>query len=121
MTTGAAVGWGVDLHSGEGGRMHESLRPEEHFLRKAAGLGDCPDLKGIVTAELSGSTGDGDIVVLTRTMTRAPDDGCAAVTLKVLEQPCESEIRAVNAALDLLGYTGPRHVRLLLWTTPRPL
>lgn len=47
-------------------------------------------------------------------MTWAYDYGVHEVKPETLAPPTEAETAAVNAALDHLGYTGPRDIRLLL-------
>ena len=102
------LAWGVDLHTGPGGEVHESLA-EAELIDPFTGR---PDLQAVVATEQHGPDFTGDLLVISRTVTYA-DGGLGDVTDKVAP-PTEAETAAVHAALDYLGYTGPRQVRLLL-------
>jgi hypothetical protein len=56
---------------------------------------------------------DGDLLVIRRTVTQV-GDGLGEITNDKIAPPTEAETAAVNAALDYLGYAGPREIRLLL-------
>lgn len=102
------LAWGVDLHTSPGGEVHESLAEAElidPFTER-------PDLEAVVATEQHGPDFTGDLLVISRTLT-CVGGGLGDVTDKVTP-PTDAETAAVHAALDYLGYTGPRQVRLLL-------
>jgi hypothetical protein len=76
-------------------------------------FGERPDLEAVVGTEQHGPDFDGDLLVIRRTVTWA-GDGLGEVETEKIAPPTQAEITAVNAALDYLGYTGPREIRLLL-------
>ena len=105
----AKLAWGVDLHTGESGRVHESIADKdliEPFTSR-------PDLDAVVAVEPHGHDFNGDLLVISRTITWA-GVGLEEITAESAEPPTEAESAAITAALDYLGYTGPRKIRLLL-------
>jgi hypothetical protein len=103
------LAWGVDLHTSQSGELHESvgaLDLIDPFISR-------PDLDAVVGTEQHGLDFDGDLLVITRTLTWA-GHGLGEVTTGKIAPPTGEEIAAVNAALDYLGYAGPRQIRLLL-------
>jgi hypothetical protein len=103
------LAWGVDLHTSESGGLHESIADSD-LIDPFVGR---PDLDEIVGTEQHGPDFDGDLLVIRRTITWA-DHGIGKITTDKITPPIEAETAAVNAALDYLGYTGPREIRLLL-------
>jgi len=72
-----------------------------------------PDLEEVVAVEPHGRNFDGDLLVVSRTITWV-GHGLNEIPAESAEPPTEAETNAVHAALDYLGYTGPREIRLLL-------
>jgi hypothetical protein len=103
------LAWGVDLHTSESGGPHESVAG----LELIDPFGERPDLEAVVGTEQHGPDFDGDLLVISRTVTWAVD-GLGEVTTEQIAPPTQAEIATVNAALDYLGYAGPREIRLLL-------
>ena len=108
----AKLAWGVDLHATEYGELHESI--EDVDAIENATLLEVAALREVVAVETTGCEFDGHILVIKRTLTWAYDYGLREVKPESLAPPTEAEVAAVNAALDHLGYTGPRDIRLLL-------
>jgi len=104
----AKLAWGVDLHT-ESGQVHESVAGKD-LIEPFTGR---PDLGEVVAVEPHGRDFDGDLLVITRTVT-CVGDGLEEITAAAIGPPTGAETAAVNAALDHLGYTGPREIRLLL-------
>jgi len=102
----AKLAWGIDLHTGESGQVHESIADKD-LIDPFTGR---PDLDAVVAVEPHGRDFDGDLLVITRTITWA-GVGLEEITA---ESATEAETASINAALDYLGYTGPREIRLLL-------
>lgn len=103
------LAWGVDLHTSHSGGLHESvvgLDLIEPFEDQSA-------LAEVVSIEQHGPDFDGDLLIIRRTLTWA-GDGLEVVTADKIAPPTGEEAAAVNTALDHLGYTGPREIRLLL-------
>ncbi len=104
----AKLAWGVNLHD-ESGQVHESL----DGIDLVEPFEDQPALDAVVGVEPTGWACDGDLLIIKRTLTyghwRMEEIPAATVTT-----PTEAETAAVNQALDYLGYTGPRQIRLLL-------
>lgn len=98
------LAWGVDLHTSPGGGRHESLSEVELINP----FTERPDLEAVVATEQHGRDLVGDLLVISRTVT------CPGDITDQVAPPTEAETAAVYAALDYLGYTGPRQVRLLL-------
>lgn len=103
------LAWGVDLHTSESGELHKSVAG----LELIDPFDERPDLDAVVGTEQHGPDFDGDLLVIRRTVTWA-DDGLGEITADKIAPPTQIEIAALNAALDYLGYTGPREIRLLL-------
>jgi hypothetical protein len=108
----AKLAWGVDLHTGQGRRVHESVADKD-LIEPFAGR---PDLEDVVAVEQHGRNFDGDLLVVSRTVTWM-GDGLSEIPAACAGPPTEAEASAVHAALDYLGYTGPREIRLLLAVT----
>jgi hypothetical protein len=100
----AKLAWGVDLRTGESG-VHESVAGRD-LIDPSMGR---PDLDAVVAVEPHGRDFDGDLLVISRTVTWA-GDGLEEITAASVEPPTD----ALHAALDYLGCTGPREIRLLL-------
>jgi hypothetical protein len=103
------LAWGVDLHTSASGELHESVGDTDlidPFMSR-------PDLDEVVGTVQHGPGFDGDLLVITRTVTWA-GHGLEEVTTEKIAPPTGEEIAAVNAALDYLRYGGPREIRLLL-------
>jgi hypothetical protein len=110
----AMLAWGVDLHTGQDGQVHESVAGKDLIDP----FTDRPDLNAAVAVEPHGRDLHGDLLVINRTITCAAD-GLKQISADALTPPTQAETTAVHAALDHLGYTGPREIRLLLavdWT-----
>lgn len=105
----ARLAWGVDLHTSESGELHESIGDID-LIDPFAGR---PDLDEVVGTEQHGPDFDGDLLVIRRTITWA-GHGLEEITTEKIAPPTGDEFAAVNAALDYLGYAGPRDIRLLL-------
>jgi hypothetical protein len=105
----AKLAWGVDLHAGQGRRVHESVADRD-LTDPFAGL---PGLEDVVAVEPHGRNSGGGLLVVARTVTWA-GDGLSEIPAESAQPPTEAETSAVHAALDHLGYTGPREIRLLL-------
>jgi hypothetical protein len=103
------MAWGVDLHTGQAGGLHESVAGAD----LTDPFTDRPDLDAVVGTVPHGPGFDGDLLVIMRTVTWA-GDGLCEITADKIAPPTEAETAAVNAALDHLGYAGPREIRLLL-------
>jgi hypothetical protein len=103
------LAWGVDLHTSETGGLHESIADADLIDP----FEDRSDLDAAVGTEQHGPAFDGDLLVIRRTVTWA-GDGLGEITADKIAPPTEAETAAVNAALDHLGYAGPREIRLLL-------
>jgi hypothetical protein len=56
---------------------------------------------------------DRELLVIRRTVTWG-GDGLEEVTIEAVASRTEAETAALNAALDYLGYTGPRRIGVLL-------
>lgn len=108
----AKLAWGVNLHATEYGELHESIDDVDAI--ENATLPEIAALRQIVEIETNGYEFDGRILVIKRTLTWAFDYGLLEVKPESIAPPTEAEVAAVNAALDHLGYTGPRAIRLLL-------
>lgn len=105
----AKLAWGVDLHTGQGRQVHESVAYKD-LVDPFTGR---PDLEEAVAVEPHGRNFDGNLLVVSRTVTWV-GDGLNEIPAASAEPPTEAETSAVHAALDYLGYTGPREIRLLL-------
>jgi len=103
------MAWGVDLHTSPAGGLHESIAGADLFDPFTGR----PDLDAVVGMVPHGPGFDGDLLVITRTVTWAGGWLCEIAADKIAP-PTETETAAVNAALDYLGYAGPREIRLLL-------
>jgi hypothetical protein len=112
MSADAKLAWGVDLHTGPAGPVHESLTAIEDTLGQV--LGERRDLTRTVSIEGYGYQFTGSVLVIKRTLTDVLDYGIGPVDRDKLSPPTRAEAAAVGAALDHLGYTGPRDIRLLL-------
>jgi hypothetical protein len=108
----AKLAWGVDLHATEYGELHESIGDVDAI--EDATLPEIVALRQVVAVETSGYEFDGHILVIKRTLTWVFDYGVGEVKPETLAPPTGIEVTAVNAALDHLGYTGPRDIKLLL-------
>jgi hypothetical protein len=109
----ATLAWGVDLHAAVG-QVHPSIADKD-LVEPFAGR---PDLDAVVVVEPHGRDLDGDLLVINRTITSA-SGGLSQLDTDALTPPTPAEITAVHAALDHLGYTGPRDITLLIavdWT-----
>ena len=112
----AMLAWAVDLHD-QSGQVHPSLAGKDLIEP----FEDQPGLEEVVAVEQDGSEFDGNLLVIKRTLTygewRLEEISSGTVT-----PPTDAEVAAVNQALDYLGYTGPRQLRLLLALdcTPAP-
>jgi hypothetical protein len=107
--TDAKLAWGVNLHTGEAGQVHESLEGADLIDP----LSERPDLSAVVAVEPHGHDLDKELLVITRTITWAGDD-LEEIDDASVAPPTNAETAAVHAALDYLGYTGPREIRLFL-------
>lgn len=105
----ATLAWGVDLNTGPDGQVHESIAD----LDLTSSFTSCPDLEAVISAESHGVGLDRDLLVISRTVTWAAD-GLDEVHADAIAVPTEAETTALHAALDHLGYTGPRDIKLLL-------
>jgi hypothetical protein len=103
------LAWGVDLHTSESGGLHESIAGADLIDP----FWDRPDLDAVVGTEQHGPDFDGALLVIRRTVTWA-GYRLHEVTAEKITPPTEAETTALNAALDHLGYAGPREIRLLL-------
>ena len=104
----AKLAWGVDLHD-ESGQVHESLAGAD----LVEPFRDQPALDAVVGVEPHGRNCDGDLLVIKRTLTYG-GWRLEGIPAETVAPPTGAETAAVNAALDDLGYTGPRQIRLLL-------
>jgi hypothetical protein len=107
------LAWGVDLHTSRAGELHESIAESITEAEVTGPFADRPDLDAVVGTEQHGPGFDGNLLVIKRTVTWA-GDGLEEVTTEKIAPPTQAETGAVHAALDYLGYTGPRDIRLLL-------
>jgi hypothetical protein len=105
----AKLAWGIDLHTGPAGQVHESIADRDLIEP----FQDRPDLDAVVATEPHGRDFDGDLLLIKRSITWA-GRGLGEITAGSVAPPTETETAAVHAALDYLGYTGPREIRLLL-------
>jgi hypothetical protein len=103
------LAWGVDLHD-ESGKVHQSLAGKDLLLP----LVDQPALDAVVAVEQDGWEFDGNLLVIKRTCTDPAGRRLEEIPAEAVTPPTEAEVAAVNQALDYLGYTGPREIRLLL-------
>jgi hypothetical protein len=102
----ARLAWGVDLHTGNNGQVHESVAGKD-LIEPFTGR---PDLDPVVAVEPHSRDLHGDLLVINRTITRAAD-GLGEIPAASVAPPTQAETTAINAALDHLGYTGPREIR----------
>jgi len=102
------LAWGVGLHT-QSGRVHDSLAGTDLTGPFTAR----PDLDAVVAIEPCGRDYGQALLVIKRTVTWA-GDGLEEIPAGTVAPPTGAETAAVHAALDYLGYTGPRQVRLLL-------
>jgi len=109
----ATIAWGISLNSGPGGQLHESIAG----LNLTDPLAARPDLEAVVSTETHGASRDQDLLVISRTATWAAE-GLDEVPASTTAPPTQAETDALNAALDHLGYTGPRDIKLLLALDP---
>lgn len=109
----ATLAWGVSLNTGPGGQLHESIAGAD----LAGLLGGRPDLEAVVSTEPHGAGHDRDLLVITRTVTWA-GQGLGEVPADAVAPPSGAEAAALHAALDHLGYAGPRNIGLLLAIDP---
>jgi hypothetical protein len=105
----AMLAWAVDLHD-ESGRVHPSLAGKD-LIEPLAGQ---PGLDAVVAVEQDGSQFDGNLLVIKRTLTGPAGQRLEEIPAGTVTPPTDAEVAAVNQALDYLGYTGPRQLRLLL-------
>jgi hypothetical protein len=105
----AMLAWGVDLHD-ESGQVHESLACKD-LLMPFAGQ---PALDAVVAVEQDGWEFDGNLLVIKRTLTGSAGRRLEEIPAETVTPPTDAEAAAVNQALDFLGYTGQREIRLLL-------
>jgi hypothetical protein len=105
----AMLAWAVDLHD-ESGQVHQSLAGKDLIEP----FGDQPDLEAVVAVEQDGSAFDGNLLVIKRTLTDPAGRRLEEIPAGTVAPPTDAEVTAVNQALDFLGYTGPRQLRLLL-------
>jgi hypothetical protein len=105
----AMLAWAVDLHD-ESGQVHPSLAGKDLIEP----FGDRPALDAIVAVEQDGSEFDGNLLVIKRTLTGPAGQRLEEISSGTVAPPTDAEAAAVNQALDFLGYTGPRQLRLLL-------
>lgn len=112
MSADAKLAWGVDLHTGPHGTVHESLATIKDMLDRV--LGERRDLARTVGIEGYGYQFTRSVLVINRTLTDVLDYGIGPVDRDRLSPPTRAEAAAAGAALDHLGYTGPRDIRLLL-------
>jgi hypothetical protein len=105
----AVLAWAVDLHD-ESGQLHPSLAGKD-LIEPLAGQ---PGLDAVVAVEQDGSEFDGNLLVIKRTLTGPAGQRLEEIPAGTVTPPTGAEVAAVNQALDYLGYTGPRQLRLLL-------
>lgn len=105
----AMLAWAVDLHD-ESGQVHPSLAGKDLIEPFA----DQPGLEAVVSVEQDGARFDGNLLVIKRTLTGPAGDRLEEIPAGTVAPPTDDEVAAVNQALDFLGYTGPRQLRLLL-------
>jgi hypothetical protein len=105
----AMLAWAVDLHD-ESGQVHPSLDGKD-LIEPFAGQ---PGLDAVVAVEQDGSAFDGNLLVIKRTLTGPAGQRLEEIPSGTVIPPTDTEVAAVNQALDYLGYTGPRRLRLLL-------
>jgi hypothetical protein len=105
----AMLAWGVDLHE-ESGQVHESLVGKDLIEP----FRDQPALDAVVAVEQDGWAFDGNLLVIKRTLTDPAGLRLEEIPAETVTPPTDAEVAAVNEALDFLGYTGPREIRLLL-------
>lgn len=103
------LAWGTGLHAGQPGQVHESLAGVDLTGPFTAR----PGLDAVIAVEPHGRDLERELLVIRRTVTRA-GDGLEQITPETIAPPTHAEITALNAALDYLGYTGPRRISLLL-------
>jgi hypothetical protein len=103
------LAWAVDLHD-ESGQVHPSLAGKDLIEPFA----DQPALDAVIAVEQDGSEFDGNLLVIKRTLTGPAGRRLEEIPAGTVAPPTDSEVTAVNQALDYLGYTGPRQLRLLL-------
>jgi hypothetical protein len=103
------LAWGIDLHTSESGGLHESIAD----LDLTDPFEDRPDLDEIVSTEQHGPDFDGNLLVIRRTLTWA-GHGLGEIPAGKITPPTQEETAAMHAALDYLGYCGPREIRLLV-------
>jgi len=104
----AKLAWAVDLHT-ISGHVHRSLAGTDLTDPFAAR----PDLDAVVGTEPRGRRYGLELLVIKRTITWAVYD-LEEIPADAVTPPTDAEVTAVNQALDFLGYTGPRQLRLLL-------
>jgi hypothetical protein len=105
----AMLAWAVDLHD-ESGQVHPSLAGKDLIEPFA----DQHGLDDVVAVEQDGARFDGNLLVIKRTLTGPAGDRLEEIPAGTIAPPTDAEVAAVNQALDFLGYTGPRQLRLLL-------
>jgi hypothetical protein len=105
----AKLAWAVDLHD-ESGQVHQSLAGKDLLMPFA----DQPALDAVVAVEQDGSDFDGNLLIIKRTVTDPAGHRLEEIPADRLAPPTDAEVAAVNQALDFLGYTGSRQIRLLL-------
>jgi hypothetical protein len=103
----AKLAWAVDLHT-LSGHVHRSLAGTDLTDPFAAR----PDLDAVVGVEPRGRCYGLELLVIKRTITWGYD--LEEIPAGTVAPPTDAEVTAVNQALDFLGYTGPRQLRLLL-------
>jgi hypothetical protein len=111
----AKLAWGIDLHAVQPGQVHESIAGTDltdPFTER-------PDLDAVVAVEPHGRERNprresgGHLIVISRTLIFA-DCGLDDIPAAITDPSTPEETAAARQALNHLGYTGPRLLRLVI-------
>jgi hypothetical protein len=105
----AMLAWGVDLHD-ESGQVHECWPARTCSCRSRTSQ---PWTRSSPLSRTAGEF-DGNLLVIKRTLIDPAGRRLEEIPAEKVTPPTEGEVAAVNEALDFLGYTGQREIRLLL-------
>jgi hypothetical protein len=110
----AVIGWGINFNNGEYDELHESVVEIDSYA--AFDNTEFDDLFDLFNYGYSGGYDDDRMAILIK---RSKHDAMPTMPHVIedtltLVPPLDEEIAQLNAALDYIGYTGPRKVELLL-------